>query len=169
MDAVVGHFDRAREFQEYFQNAVRNLGDVIPGPVLGQETANNYCRRILTSFQDELPRKHPLKKAEVNQCKSDALRVLTEQITEAFVAERNNPSDLEAGELRPVRKYDSYGQYLYTDFVGNESFVKAMGLPGRYFTIHDERTKSWNPVSPDEFRRRCYDVARQRGVTLGRY
>jgi hypothetical protein len=47
------HFDRAREYQERYQDAMNEIGIRIPSPVLGQ-TTNEYRRKTLHALQQAL-------------------------------------------------------------------------------------------------------------------
>lgn len=51
------HFDRAREFQEYDDNAVREVGVRIPAPRLGQ-TTKEYRGGILQALSNATLQNH---------------------------------------------------------------------------------------------------------------
>jgi hypothetical protein len=63
--------------------------------------------------------------------KADALAVFEPQLLSACVTEAENPQHVPAGELRKIDRLDEYGKVKTIDWVGQESFVKAMGRPGR--------------------------------------
>jgi hypothetical protein len=62
--------------------------------------------------------------------KADALNAFEPQLLQAVVKEAQNSANLEPGEIRPINVTGPDGQ-KWTDFIGQESFVKAMGRPGR--------------------------------------
>jgi hypothetical protein len=57
--------------------------------------------------------------------------VLEPQLLSACVTEANNPQHVPLGELRKVEELDEYGKLKTIKWIGRESFVKAMGRPGR--------------------------------------
>jgi len=59
------------------------------------------------------------------------LPVFEKQLLPAVEQEANNPAHVPAGELRKIEELDEYGKLRMIRFVGRESFVKAMGRPGR--------------------------------------
>jgi hypothetical protein len=71
---------------------------------------------------------------QFRQLKADALRVLEPQLLQACVVEANNPVHVPTGELRKVEELDEFGKLKTIRWIGQESFVKAMGRPGRRVT-----------------------------------
>jgi hypothetical protein len=63
--------------------------------------------------------------------KADALGIFEPQLLNACITEANNPVHVPLGELRKVEEIDPYGQVKTIKWIGQESFVKAMGRPGR--------------------------------------
>jgi len=99
--------------------------------VLGQ-TVNDYRRETLRTIKRTfLPQNHPLYAVQMRALKADALAALEPQVLTACIAEANNPCHVPPGELKRVERLDQYGQVKTIDWVGQESFVKAMGRPGR--------------------------------------
>jgi hypothetical protein len=122
------------KFQEYYDNTLRRVGMRAPQPTLGQ-TVNDYRRETLRTIkQTFLPQNHPLFAVQMRQLKADALQALEPQVLTACVAEANNPCHVPAGELRKVEELDDYGKLKTIKWIGQESFVKAMGRPGRRVT-----------------------------------
>jgi hypothetical protein len=78
-----------------------------------------------------LPQNHPLYQVQFRDLKSDALPVFEQQLLPAVVAEAVNPAHVAPGELKKIERMDEYGKVKCIDFIGQESFVKAMGRPGR--------------------------------------
>jgi hypothetical protein len=125
------HFDAARKFQAYYDDTLRKVGMRAPEPTLGQ-TVNDYRRETLRTLKRTfLPEVHDLYKVNYRGLKADALGVFEPQLLNACVVEANNPAHVPHGELRKVEELDQYGQLKTIKFIGQESFVKAMGRPGR--------------------------------------
>jgi hypothetical protein len=61
----------------------------------------------------------------------DALNGFEPLVLKAAVKEANNPAHLEPGEIRAINRLDEVGRVKWIDFIGQESFVKQMTLPGR--------------------------------------
>jgi hypothetical protein len=61
---------------------------------------------------------------------ADALEVFDPQLCQAGRKEAYNPNTVPPGQFRIVPEVDSNGMKM-NRFVGPESFVKAMGRPGR--------------------------------------
>ena len=60
----------------------------------------------------------------------DALDAIESQVVRATVKEAVNPAHLAPGEIRPIEKRDALGNKRI-DWIGQNSFVKAMGRAGR--------------------------------------
>src|SRR6516164_826427 len=131
MSTPQDHFDQARKFQAYYDETLRKVGMRAPQPVLG-DTVNNYRRETLRNLKRTfLPQTHPLYEVQFRELKADALQVLEPQLLNACVVEANNPAHVPRGELRKIEELDDYGAVKTIRFIGPESFVKAMGRPGR--------------------------------------
>jgi hypothetical protein len=125
------HFDAARRFQEFYDQTLRRVGMRAPEPVLGQ-TCNDYRRETLRNLKRTfLPQNHDLYQVQFRQLKADALQVFEPQLLSACVTEAYNPAHVPPGELRKIEEYDEYGKVRTIKFIGQESFVKQMGRPGR--------------------------------------
>jgi hypothetical protein len=125
------HFDAARKFQAYYDDTLRKVGMRAPEPTLGQ-TVNDYRRETLRTLKRTfLPPVHDLYQVQFRQLKADALQVFEPQLLSACVTEANNPAHVPLGELRKVEELDEYGKLKTIKWIGQESFVKAMGRPGR--------------------------------------
>jgi hypothetical protein len=125
------HLSASLRFQEYYDETLRNVGVRAPQPVLNQ-TVNNYRRETLRNLKRTfLPQNHPLYEVQFRELKADALGILEPQLLKAVVVEANNPCHVEPGELRKIEEIDPYGQVKTIRWIGPESFVKAMGRPGR--------------------------------------
>src|SRR6516162_6741206 len=120
------HFDAARKFQAYYDDALRKVGMRAPQPMLG-ETVNHYRRETLRNLKRTfLPQNHDLYQVQFRQLKADALRVLEPQLLSAVVVEANNPAHVPPGELRKVEELDQYGQLKFIRWIGQDCVVKQM-------------------------------------------
>ena len=125
------HLSACLKFQEYYDNTLRKVGMRAAQPTLGQ-TVNDYRRETLRTIkQTFLPQNHPLYAVQMRALKADALAALEPQVLTACVAEANNPCHVAPGELRKVEELDDFGKLKTIKWIGQESFVKAMGRPGR--------------------------------------
>ena len=126
-----GHYDASRKYQEYYDNTLRRVGMRAPQPVLGQ-TVNDYRREVLiTAKKAFLPKSHNLRQFSLDDVRADALKVIEPQILDACLVEAYNPIHVPPGELRKIEELDEYGKLKTIRWIGQESFVKQMGRPGR--------------------------------------
>lgn len=125
------HFDASRQFQAYFDDALRKVGVRAPQPVLGQ-SVNDYrretCRMLKRQF---LPEAHELYKVNYRGLRADVLKALEPQLLAACVEAANDASTVEPGQLRKIEEHDEYGALKMIKFVGPVSFVRGMMRPGR--------------------------------------
>jgi uncharacterized membrane protein YebE (DUF533 family) len=119
------HFAAARQFQEYYDRALMKVGTRAPAPSLGQ-SVNNYRRETLRQLKRTF-----LPQNQFRDLKADALPVFEQQLLPAVVAEAVNPAHVPPGELKKIERLDEYGKLTHIDWIGQESFVKALGRPGR--------------------------------------
>jgi len=125
------HFDAARKFQEFYDNTLRKIGMRAPQPVLG-DTVNNYRRETLRTLKRTfLPQNHELYQIQFRGLPADVLNPFEAQLLQACVVEANNPQHVPAGELRKIEELDEFGKLKTIRWIGQESFVKQMGRPGR--------------------------------------
>ena len=125
------HYEASRKFQAYYDEALRNVGVRVPAPLLSG-TVNDYRRETLRNLKRTfLPQVHDLYHVQFRRLPADALAIFEPQLLKACVTECNNPAHVPPGELKKVERLDEYGKLKFIDWVGQESFVKAMGRPGR--------------------------------------
>ena len=125
------HFNAARKFQEFYDNTLRKVGMRAPQPTLGQ-TVNDYRRETLRTLKRTLlPQVHELYKVNYRGLPADVLNPFEAQLLSAVVVEANNPIHVPVGELRKIEELDEYGKLKTIRWIGQESFVKQMGRPGR--------------------------------------
>jgi hypothetical protein len=125
------HLSASLKWQEHFDSTLRKIGMRAPQPTLGQTTIDYVRETLRTVKQTFLPASHPLYAVQMRQLKADAIQALEPQVLQAAVVEANNPCHVPAGELRKVEELDDYGKLKTIKWIGQESFVKAMGRPGR--------------------------------------
>jgi hypothetical protein len=123
------HFNKCREFQLYYDDALRRVGSKAPAPVLGQKV-NDYRRETLRTMKMTLPERHPLRQVNCRSLPTDALNVFEPQFLQARVDEAKNPENLAPGEIRKVEVFGPDSQ-KWIDWIGRESFVRGMTRPGR--------------------------------------
>jgi hypothetical protein len=126
------HFSADREWQAYFDEALAPIGMRAPVPVLGQEV-DAYRRETYRQLKRTyLPPVHELAQVNYRGLRADALDVFGPQLLKACVQEYRNPAHLAPGELRAIEVRDPQtGRVQHREWIGQESFVKAMGRPGR--------------------------------------
>ena len=124
------HFDAARRWQEHYQAQVEDLGCNIPPPTLGQST-NDYRREMMRLLkQTFIPTNHDLYKVQMRSLPDDVLAGFEQMLLPACKTEAFNPMTVPKGEMREVVKVDANGLKV-RNFIGQESFVRQMGRPGR--------------------------------------
>ena len=134
MSSPEEHLSACLKFQEYYDDTLRKVGMRAPQPTLGQ-TVNDYRRETLRTIKRTfLPQNHPLYAVQMRALKADALQALEPQVLQAAVVEANNPVHVEPGQLRKIEELDEYGKLKTIRWIGQESFVKQMGRPGRRVT-----------------------------------
>jgi hypothetical protein len=125
---------RLTTYQSRYDDVLAPMRRSAPAPRLG-EGANAYRRRGLGLVQMFLPPDHELHGLSLENCKSDALGVLEPQILRAAREVARSPSKL---ALTPAGRPDSLDPNIRavtmadgTTTYHGESFVRAMGRPGR--------------------------------------
>jgi len=124
------HFDASRKWQEHYQKEVEDIGLNIPPPSLGQKT-NDYRREMMRLLKKTfIPASHKLSKVQMRQLPDDVLSGFEQMLLPACRTEAFNPLTVPKGEIREVVRVDQNGLKV-RHFIGQESFVKGMGRPGR--------------------------------------
>jgi hypothetical protein len=125
------HFDASRKWQEFYQKAVEDLGVNIPGPTLGQ-TTNSYRREMMRLLKKTfIPPTHDLYQVQMRGLPDDVLAGFEQILLPAVKVEAFNPATVPKGEIREVHKIHPQSGHKMNVFIGQESFVKQMGRPGR--------------------------------------
>ena len=125
------HFAAARQFQEYYDGALRAVGTHAPAPSLGR-SVNDYRRETLRQLKRTfLPQNHDLFKVQYRGLRADALDALEPQLLNAVTKEAVNPANFAPGEIRLVPWIDPQTGRKENRFYGQESFIREMTRPGR--------------------------------------
>jgi hypothetical protein len=128
------HFDAARKFQAYYDDALRDVGARIPEPVLGT-SVNDYRRETLRTIKRIfLPQNHDLYKVNYRGLHADTLDIFEPQLLAAAKVEAFNPAMVPPGEFREVVKVGADGLKI-RNFIGQRSFVYDLTRPGRPTTL----------------------------------
>jgi hypothetical protein len=127
------HFSGARQFQEYFQDTVAEIGARIPPPVLGQSVNEYRCEVLRMLKRTFLPQNNDYYRVNYRGLKNDsaALNALEPLALKEVIAQAKNPMNVPKGEIREIKEYDRTGTMVCSKFIGQESFIKQMSRPGR--------------------------------------
>jgi hypothetical protein len=118
-----------RAIQERADNALEPWGLRVRGPTLG-ENPDTYRRDLLIQAKKLLPGDNELRHVQIRQLPSDALRQFEDMIYPAARAAAYSADSVPDGQMRAIEETDKNGLKM-TRWIGKESFVKAMGRPGR--------------------------------------
>jgi hypothetical protein len=135
MSATFGndHYHGSKQFQEYYDTTLAQIGWRAPQPVVGQSVNEYRTETLRTLKRTFLPQNHELYCINYRGLKNDsaALRALEPQLLREVVVQAQNPANVPRGEIREIKEYDRSGNIASSRFIGQESFVKAMTRPGR--------------------------------------
>jgi hypothetical protein len=125
------NFEMARQWQEKFDRTLEELGARADSPVLGQ-TCNDYIRESFRTMKRTfLPQNHDVYKMNMRGLPADALVPTWESLLKpAIQQEAFNPATVPPGQFREIKRTDANGQKVHV-FIGQDSFVKQLGRPGR--------------------------------------
>jgi hypothetical protein len=118
-----------RAVQERADDAFEPWGMRAPAPTLGCDP-DTYRRDLLIKAKKLIPGSNELRHVQVRQLPREALSAFEDQIYPAARATAYSADSVPAGEMRKVEEKDSNGMTMIR-WIGQESFVKAMGRPGR--------------------------------------
>jgi hypothetical protein len=111
---------------------LRKVGRRAPEPTLGQSELDyrkETCRMMKRAF---LPQNHKLYQVNWRGIKSDSvLNALEPDLLSAVLVEAWNPAHVSQGQLLQRDIVDDTGRVKERRSIGQESFVKQMGRPGR--------------------------------------
>jgi hypothetical protein len=118
------------QWQSYFDEQLRDVGVRAPPSIAGQ-SPDNYvretCRTLKRSY---LPQNNEYYQVNYRGLRADALSTLVPQLVGEVKKQIKNPANLDPGEIRPIVTRDINGVER-RDWVGQESFVRAMTRLGR--------------------------------------
>jgi hypothetical protein len=96
------------------------------------EYGDSYRRKLLRSARDHLPSSHPLHITGIDRhMPMDVVETWERQIYPACRATGLSNDSVPPGQMREVETRDPRNGQRIINFLGKESFVKAMGRPGR--------------------------------------
>ena len=125
--------DAIRSDQERFDQALVKIGERAPAPVLGQ-TRTEYRQETLRAIKKRHLTNHDLYKVNMRGLTGQALDNIEPMVLQAAVDEYWNPRNVPLGEIHERKRMDENGRVRCIEFLGQESFVKFMGRPGRRVT-----------------------------------
>jgi hypothetical protein len=143
------NLNACRQFQAFYDQALRKIGARAPQPIPGQGV-NNYRAETLRKLKRTyLPPNHDLYKVDYRALVAndalETLKIFEPQLLSAVLTEAVNPLHVPKGELRPIEELDETGVLRSRKFIGQDCFVKQMGRPGRSARFWDERSQTWYP------------------------
>jgi hypothetical protein len=119
----------ARVYQQRYDDSLAPWNMRAPAMVLGEDVST-YRWKLARLAKKQLPEDHQLRQVQYRQLEKDAFDILEPRLLRAVSQEAYNPSNVPVGQFRIVPEVDVNG--LKTNrFIGQESFVKQMGRPGR--------------------------------------
>jgi hypothetical protein len=119
----------ARVYQARADSVFEKWGFRAPAPVIGEDP-EDYRRDLCVKAKRQLPYDHELRKIKLWQMPKDVFEVFEPQVYDACAEAAKRPDSVPPGEMRMLKTKDQNGQEIIT-WIGNESFVKDMGRPGR--------------------------------------
>jgi hypothetical protein len=118
-----------RGIQARADDAFEPWGFRAPAPTLGVDP-DEYRRNMLVKAKRLLPGTNKLRHVKIWDLPRSALSNFEDQIYPAARATAFDSSSVPDGELRKVVKPTANGHSII-EWIGNESFVKSIGRPGR--------------------------------------
>jgi hypothetical protein len=142
------NLNACRQYQAYYDNALRKIGARAPQPIPGQDV-NEYraevCRKLKRTY---LPPIHDMYQVDYRALVAndalDTLKIFEPKLLAAVVEAANNLANVPPGELRKIEEMDEYGKVKTVRFVG-DSFIRQFTVPGRHAHIWNDRTKEFYP------------------------
>jgi hypothetical protein len=138
----------ARVYQARYDDALQPWDLRAPAPVLG-EPIEEYRARLAILAKKQLPTDHELRKIQYRRLDSASFSSLEPQLLSAVQKAAYDATSVPPGQFRQVTELDRNGHKMVR-FIGQESFVKEMGRPGRrvvsFLTPHGRVNASGIPV-----------------------
>lgn len=123
----------ARTFQEKYDSALQPWGVRANAPVLGQDI-DDYRRDHLVRLKKLLPNDHELRQLQIRRSPADALNTLEPQILAAASDSAWRADAVPPGRIERRESVDGNTGRKIVHWLGQQSFVKDMGRPGRRVT-----------------------------------
>jgi hypothetical protein len=123
---------RINQIRAMYNERLASIGFESPAPVAG-ERVGRYRRRAIQTFADSLlPQQHQRAQVDYLTLPFDAFKNFEPQVLDDCIAEARNPLNVPKGEMKMLQVRDPYsGRIVRHEWIGQDSFVKAMGRPGR--------------------------------------
>jgi hypothetical protein len=138
----------ARVIQERYDNALQPWGARADPKPFSQDV-EEYQRNLAVRVKKLLPEGHPHRKVKIWGLASDAFAVLEPQILNAVADSAWRPDAVPKGTTERRVSIDANGLKM-VNYIGQESFVKEMGRPGRrvasFRTDHGYVSASGRPL-----------------------
>jgi hypothetical protein len=122
----------ARVVQERADEALMPWDIRAPAPVLG-ESFDSYRRNVAVKLKRLLPEDHELRKVQYRRLDDAALGAFEPQLYRAVRDAAHDASTVPPGEFRKIVQTDQGGTKI-VKWIGQQSFVREMGRPGRRVT-----------------------------------
>jgi hypothetical protein len=138
----------ARVYQERYDSALQPWDLRAPAPVLGQPI-EEYRWKLARLAKHQLPEDHELRKIQYRRLDTAIFDNFEPELLQAVQSAAYDPSSVPLGQFRKVTEVASDGLKIVR-WIGQESFVKDMGRPGRrvvsFQTPHGRVNASGLPV-----------------------
>jgi hypothetical protein len=119
----------ARVYQERYDTALQPWDIRAPAPVLGQPI-EEYRWKLARLAKHQLPEDHQLRKIQYRRLDTAVFDNFEPQLLQAVQRAAYDAASVPPGQFRKVTEIASDGMKI-VKWVGQESFVKDMGRPGR--------------------------------------
>jgi hypothetical protein len=149
-DLHAAQYRASQQRQAAFDPICRQVGLRAPMPTFGQHPAD-YDREMLRNFKKTFLIHHDLYRVNMRSLDDSVLPQFTSLVCEAVVKEAYNPLNVPKGEMRKVERLDELGRVSEIHWIGQESFVKEMGRPGRRVVAFNTRSELPSQQSRNEF------------------
>jgi hypothetical protein len=138
----------ARVYQERYDSALTPWDLRAPAPVIGEDITE-YRARLAILAKKQLLEDHQLRKIGYRRLDTAVFDNFEPQLLQAVQKAAYDPTNVPPGQFRKVTEFASDGTKM-VKFIGQESFVKEMGRPGRrvvsFMTPHGRVNASGLPV-----------------------
>jgi hypothetical protein len=121
---------RINQWREHHNQTLAPIGFEVPLPKAGQSVGGyrRYAAQIIAD--STLPQTDSYAKMDWEGMPFDVFKNFEPQLYQHAVVEYQNPQNVPKGEMRAIKRRLPNGQDT-TEFIGQDSFCKFMGRPGR--------------------------------------